>query len=94
MRNISPAKAALSVGLVIALYHLAWVILVAAGLAKPFMDFVLRLHFIKFDYEMAPFDLGTAAALLALTFSIGAAFGLVFALVWNWLARRAEGAAN
>lgn len=89
MRNISPVKAALSVGSVIGLYHLAWATLVAMGLAKPFMDFVLRLHFIKFNYEMAPFDLGTAAGLVAQTFSIGAAFGLVFALVWNWLAGRA-----
>lgn len=89
MRTISPAKAAMSVGAVIGLYHLVWVILVAVGLAKPFLDFVLRLHFIQFDYEMAPFDVATAAGLLALTFSIGAAFGLVFALVWNWLAGRA-----
>ena len=56
MRTISPAKAAMSVGAVIGLYHLVWVILVAVGLAKPFLDFVLRLHFIQFDYEMAPFD--------------------------------------
>lgn len=91
MRNISPVKAALSVGSVLGLYHLAWVILVAMGLAKPFMDFVLRLHFIQFNYEMAPFDVGTAAGLVALTFSIGAAFGLIFALVWNWLAGRAGG---
>ena len=89
MRTISPAKAAMSVGAVIGLYHLVWVILVAVGLAKPFLDFVLRLHFIQFDYEMAPFDVATAAGLVALTFSIGAAFGLVFALVWNWLAGRA-----
>ncbi len=89
MRTISPAKAAMSVGAVIGLYHLVWVILVAVGLAKPFLDFVLRLHFIQFDYEMAPFDVATAAGLVALTFSIGSAFGLVFALVWNWLAGRA-----
>jgi NhaP-type Na+/H+ or K+/H+ antiporter len=89
MRNISPVKAALSVGSVIGLYHVAWAALVAMGLAKPFMDFVLRLHFIQFNYQMAPFDLATAAGLVALTFSIGAAFGLVFALVWNWLASRA-----
>ena len=89
MRTISPAKAAMSVGAVIGLYHLVWVILVAVGLAKPFLDFVLRLHFIQFDYEMAPFDVATAAGLVALTFSIGSVFGLVFALVWNWLAGRA-----
>jgi hypothetical protein len=90
MRQISPAKAALSVGIVIGLYHLAWIALVASGLAKPFMDFVLRLHFIQLNYEMATFEPVTAAMLVGLTFAIGALFGLVFALVWNWLAGRAN----
>jgi hypothetical protein len=86
MRRINPAKAALAVGIVIGLYHLAWVSLVAGALAKPFMDFVLKLHFIQLDYENAPFDAATGAMLVALTFTIGALFGLVFAVVWNWLA--------
>lgn len=90
MRQMSPAKAALSVGIVIGLYHLAWIALVASGLAKPFLDFILRLHFIRLDYEMVAFAPGTAALLVALTFSIGALFGLVFALVWNWLTSRAN----
>lgn len=90
MRRIIPAKAALSVGIVIGLYHLAWIALIASGLAKAFLDFVLRLHFIKIDYEMAAFEPSTAALLVGLTFSIGALFGLVFALVWNWLTSRAN----
>jgi hypothetical protein len=36
---------------------------------------------------MMPFDVGTAAALVALTFAIGAALGLIFAGVWNWLTK-------
>lgn len=88
MKRISPAKAALSVGFVVGLYHLCWIALVAVGQAKPFMDFVLRLHFIQLSYEMAPFSTSMAALLIALTFTIGAAFGLVFALVWNWLTNR------
>ena len=88
MRRINPAKAALAVGIVIGLYHFSWVALVAAGLAKPFMDFVLKLHFIQFDYVMAPFDPATGAMLVALTFTIGALFGLGFAVVWNWLAAK------
>ena len=70
------------------LYHMCWATLVALGLAKPFMDFVLRLHFIEMNYEMAAFSVSTAASLIALTFAIGAAFGLIFALIWNWLAGR------
>ena len=89
MQRINPVKAALSVGGVLALYHLAWATLVMAGLAKPLMDFILRLHFINLTYEMAPFVFETAGALVAVTFSVGALFGLVFAAIWNWLSAQA-----
>jgi hypothetical protein len=94
MRRLNPAKAALAVGIVIGLYHLAWVGLVASGLAKAFLDFVLRLHFIQLDYQLASFDVATGAMLVALTFAIGALFGLVFAFVWNWLAAKPDGGAS
>ena len=85
MRHINPFKAGIAVGSVIGLWHLMWVTLVAIGWAKPVMDFVLRLHFIQIQYEMAPFAAGTALLLVVLTFSVGAAFGALFALGWNWL---------
>lgn len=91
MRHIQPSKAATAVGAVVGLFHLVWALLVAAGGAKPLMDFVLRLHFIRLEFDIAPFDLGTAAALVALTFAVGYVFGLVFALVWNRLAGAGQG---
>lgn len=94
MRQINPAKAGLALGAVVALWHFLWVSLVALGWAKPLMDFVLRLHFIQLQYELAPFALATAAALVALTFCVGALFGIVFALVWNWLGNRSTNAAE
>ena len=90
MRHINPVKAAISVGAVIGAYHFAWAALVASGVAKAVLDFILRLHFLQIDYELVPFSVSTAAALVGLTFAIGAAFGFVFALVWNWLAGRGE----
>ena len=86
MRHILPFKAGISVGAVLGLLHIAWVSMVAVGWAKPAMDFVLRLHFIQLQYELAPFAAGTAAALVALTFGVGFVIGLVFAVVWNWVA--------
>lgn len=47
MRRISPVKVAASVNLVLGLWHLLRVTLVVTGLAKPFMNFALRLHFIE-----------------------------------------------
>lgn len=90
MRHLNPSKAAITVGAVFGLWHLMWVTLVAIGIAKAVMDFVLKLHFIQFDFTLAPFAISTAAMLVGLTFAIGALFGLVFALIWNWLSVRSE----
>lgn len=85
MRRINPPLAAFTVGLVIGLYHLAWVVLVATGAAKPVLDYILRLHFLEFSYTLAPFSADSAIMLVVVTYVIGALFGLVFALIWNWL---------
>lgn len=92
MRHLNPSKAAISVGAVLGVWHLIWVTLVAIGAAKAVMDFVLKLHFIQFDYTLAPFAISTAAMLVGLSSVIGAVLGLVFALVWNWLSERSEAA--
>ena len=85
MRRISPVKAALSVGTVIGFWHFIWATLVGVGWAKPIMDWVLRLHFINLQFSLAPYAATTAVMLILVTFTVGAMFGLAFALVWNWL---------
>ena len=85
MRHINPLKAAVSVGLVVAIWHICWAALIAAGWAQAVLDFILKLHFLRLDYQLAPFALGTATLLVVITFAAGAFFGLVFACVWNWL---------
>lgn len=85
MRHINPTKAAIAVGSVVGLWHLMWVTLVGIGWAKPVMDFILQLHFIQLKYELAAYSTTTAMTLVLLTFTIGALFGLIFALIWNWL---------
>jgi len=85
MRHIGPAKTAIAVGTVTGLWHLVWVTLVGVGWAKPVLDFILELHFLKISYVLAPYSAVTAGSLVIITFAIGALFGLVFALVWNWL---------
>ena len=85
MRHISPIKTGLAVGAITGLWHLIWVTLVGVGWAKPVMDFILRLHFIELQYALAPYAATTAGELVLLTFAVGAAFGFVFAVIWNWL---------
>ena len=87
MRHISPLRTGAAVGTVTALWHLAWATFVAVEWAKPMLDFVLRLHFLRISYELAPFSVETAAGLVALTFVVGGLLGVVFAVIWNWLAQ-------
>ena len=85
MRRIGVGNAAMAVGAVAGVWHLMWVIFVAIGWAKPLLDFILALHFVKVGYELAPFDVVTAGSLVAITFCVGALFGAIFAIVWNFL---------
>lgn len=90
MRRISPLKTALAVGTLTGFWHLLWAILVGLGWAKPVLDFLLELHFLKISYALAPFSMASAASLVILTFAVGAGFGLLFAVVWNWLTFESE----
>jgi membrane protease YdiL (CAAX protease family) len=86
--TISPVRAALAVGLVFGLWHLAWAALVASGWAKTLLDFVLWAHFLKVAVGLDAFDPSRAAILVAVTFAVGAVLGWLFAIVWNRLHRR------
>ena len=85
MRHINPSKTAVAAGSVVGLWHLIWATLVGIGWARPVIDFILELHFIELKYALAPYSTTTAMTLVLLTFTIGALFGLIFAVVWNWL---------
>ena len=48
--------AGLALGSLTALGHLFWLVLVAIGLAKPLLDFVLSLHHFEMQYVISSFD--------------------------------------
>jgi hypothetical protein len=83
--QISIGKAALALGLLAGGWHILWAILVALGFAKPLIDFILWIHFIKPIYEIEPFEIARAATLVVLTAGLGAIVGAAFAAVWNAL---------
>ena len=86
MQTIHPGKCGLALGALLAGVHLLWALLVASGGAQALVDFILRLHFIKLALAIAPFDLGNAVLLVAMTGAVGFAIGAVVGLVWNRLA--------
>jgi hypothetical protein len=85
MKAIHPIKAGITLAALIGGGHLCWAVLVAVGWAQPVMDFIFWIHFIKPVYVVGPFDLGTAAILVAITTVVGFVVAYVFSVLWNRL---------
>ena len=85
MKPINPVKAGVTFAVLIGGWHLCWAVLVALGWAQPLLNFIFWMHFIKPIYVVGPFDLGTAAVLVATTGVAGFVMAVVFSLIWNKL---------
>lgn len=83
MQKINKNSAGIAVGLFFGLAHLGWAILVAINLAKPFMDWILGLHFMTLKYTMNPFSIVTALLLVIVTFVVGYVIGWCLSALWN-----------
>jgi hypothetical protein len=87
MNKINPNRLGLVLGGFLGLWHAAWAALVAANLAKPLLDFVLYLHFIKLPVDIESFELVRAGMLVGITAIIGYVGGLVIGAIWNLVHR-------
>ena len=83
--HLQPGRTGLAFGSVVGLYHLVWATLVAVGWAKPLLDFILWLHFLSVPIALTQFDWARAALLVAVTFTISGALGVLFAVIWHRL---------
>lgn len=83
MNRTNPHKFGLVFGIFLAVWHALWSLLVWLGAAQPLIDLIFRLHMITPPYRIAAFDVGTAAALVALTAAIGYVMGWVAGFIWN-----------
>ena len=83
MKRIRPHHVGLVFAAFLAIWHVLWSILVAAGAAQPVVDFIFNLHMITPPYKIGEFQLGTAVTLVLVTAGIGYAGGSVVGLIWN-----------
>ncbi len=80
-------KLGLLVGSFYAACHAGWSVLVATGMAKTLLDWILQLHFLSFEYSVHPFEAGRAVILILVAFVSGYAIGWILAAGWNALKR-------
>lgn len=83
MTKVNSHKVGLAIGGVVGIWHLVWSLLVLFGLAKPFLDWILGLHFIKIEFSLVSFNIGTSLLLIIATSVIGYLFGYVLGWLWN-----------
>ena len=85
MGHVDPNRLGIVLAVVLSGWHAVWEGLVAAGVAQRVVDFVYRLHSVKSEMVIEPFDASRAGLLLLLTAGLGYAAGAVAALLWNCL---------
>lgn len=85
MGRVDPNRLGIVAAVLLAAWHGVWTLLVAAGVAKPVVDFVLRMHAMRSEVLIEPFDPGMAALLLGGTAVLGYVGGAAAATLWNWL---------
>ncbi len=70
-----------------ALGHVIWSLLAAVDLAKPFLDWILSLHFLNFQYSLNPFSFSHALMLVVVAGIVGYIVGCVVGWLWNTVHR-------
>ncbi|MFM7207502.1 MAG: hypothetical protein ACKO4T_12630 [Planctomycetaceae bacterium] len=85
MGYVDPNRLGIVLAVLLTAWHGVWMTLVAAGVAQRVADFVLRLHAMKSEVVVEPFDAGAAGLLLLVTAVLGYLGGAVAAVLWNCL---------
>lgn len=91
MNQVHSHKVGLVFGGLLAIWHAIWAAMVLVGLAKPFMDWILGLHFLNFQYSINPFSFFNALLLVIVTGIIGYLVGYVCGWLWNFAHRASHG---
>jgi hypothetical protein len=83
--KFKPMQVGLYTGLFFAVAHAIWSLMVLAKLAKPWLDFILGLHFVSNPFVVMPFSIGNALMLVAVVFVVGYIAGYFGTIAWNMM---------
>lgn len=82
---INPNKVGFVFAAILGGWHAAWALLVLAGWAQPFLDFIFWAHMIRPIYVVKAFDPAAALTLVLVTAAMGFVMGWAAGAVWNKL---------
>ena len=77
-------KLGLTVGIFLGAAHLLWAICILIGIAKPFMDWMLSMHFMSFVWNVLTFNVLYALILVVVTFVCGFIYGWLLGWIYSW----------
>lgn len=83
--KLKAGPTALVVGIFVALMHAVWMLMIFAGIAQWYLNWIFGLHLITNPFKVLPFSLMSAIWLIVFTFVVGYVMGWVFAWIWNRL---------
>lgn len=89
MNKVHAHKVGLVFGALFGIGHTVWSLLVLVGIAKPYLDWILALHFLNLEYSIDAFSFSNAFMLIVITTCVGYVIGTIVGWLWN-MAHRAS----
>ena len=86
--KINANKLGLTVGIFAALIHLIWSLVVLAGVAQEFLNWIFPIHFLNNVYSVVGFNAITALLLTLMALLGGYVMGWAFAELWNYIDKK------
>lgn len=83
--QMNAKKTGLALGIVFALWHLLWLLIVGIGYGQATLDAMMRMHFLSAPWAVTGFNYLNALILLIVAFVAGYITGWIFAKIWNKL---------
>lgn len=90
MVKISANKLGLTLGIFCALLHLVWALVVLAGVAQGFLDWIFPMHFLDSVYSVTGFNAISALMLVVLALISGYVMGYVLGALWNYIDKKVK----
>jgi len=87
---IKPNKLGLTLGILFAIIHAVWALVVGLGYGQKLISWIMGLHFMGAPMMIGGFSFGRALVLIAVTFIAGYIFGWLFAVIWNWISKKVK----